>query len=158
MSILALSSDTPEEGIRSHELPCGGWELNSGSLEEQSVLLIAEPALHPHLWPFWDKVSLYIALAVLELTLKIRLASISQRSACLCFQVLESKSCTTAPVVVCQTSLTPKDHRDHHCCKMHEDFTSPTCWGNPSQHTGRRRDPEQRKNTLFIFVRARYRH
>ena len=26
---------------------CGGWELNSGSLEEQSVLLISEPPLQP---------------------------------------------------------------------------------------------------------------
>ena len=27
------------------EPPCGYWELNSGPLEEQSVLLIAEPSL-----------------------------------------------------------------------------------------------------------------
>ena len=27
--------------------PCGCWELNSGSLEEQSVLLTAEPSLQP---------------------------------------------------------------------------------------------------------------
>ena len=27
------------------EPPCGCWELNSGSLEEQSVLLTAEPSL-----------------------------------------------------------------------------------------------------------------
>jgi hypothetical protein len=27
------------------ESPCGCWELNSGPLEEQSVLLIAEPSL-----------------------------------------------------------------------------------------------------------------
>jgi hypothetical protein len=51
MSILLLSSDTPEEGIRSHyrccEPPCGCWELNSGLLEEQSVLLTAEPSLQP---------------------------------------------------------------------------------------------------------------
>jgi len=37
-----LSSDSPEEGFRSHyrwsEPPCGCWELNSGPLEEQSVL------------------------------------------------------------------------------------------------------------------------
>ena len=41
MSTLYLSSDTPEEGIRSHtdgcEPSCGSWELNSGSLEEQPV-------------------------------------------------------------------------------------------------------------------------
>jgi hypothetical protein len=28
------------------EPPCGGWELNSGPLEEQSVLLTTEPSLH----------------------------------------------------------------------------------------------------------------
>ena len=31
------------------ELPCGCWELNPGSLEEQLVLLTAEPSLQPHL-------------------------------------------------------------------------------------------------------------
>jgi hypothetical protein len=30
------------------EPPCGCWELNSGLLEEQSVLLTAEPSLQPH--------------------------------------------------------------------------------------------------------------
>jgi hypothetical protein len=29
------------------EPPCGCWELNSGPLEEQSVLLITEPSLQP---------------------------------------------------------------------------------------------------------------
>jgi hypothetical protein len=29
------------------EPPCGFWELNSGPLEEQTVLLTAEPALQP---------------------------------------------------------------------------------------------------------------
>jgi hypothetical protein len=29
-------------------------------------------------------------------------------------------------------------------------FIDPTCWGLPSQHADQRRDPEQRKNTLFI--------
>jgi hypothetical protein len=29
-------------------------------------------------------------------------------------------------------------------------FIIPTCWGPSSQHAGQRRDPEQRKNTLFI--------
>jgi hypothetical protein len=27
--------------------PCGFWDLNSGPLEDQSVLLTAEPSLHP---------------------------------------------------------------------------------------------------------------
>ena len=46
-----LSSDIPEEGIRSHyrwlEPLCGCWELNSGLLEEQLVLLTAESSLQP---------------------------------------------------------------------------------------------------------------
>jgi hypothetical protein len=29
------------------EPPCGCWDLNSGPSEEQSVLLMAEPSLHP---------------------------------------------------------------------------------------------------------------
>ena len=29
------------------EPPCGCWDLNSGSLEEQSVLLVTEPSLQP---------------------------------------------------------------------------------------------------------------
>jgi hypothetical protein len=29
-------------------------------------------------------------------------------------------------------------------------FIDPTCWGLPFQHTSQRRNPEQRKNTLFI--------
>jgi hypothetical protein len=49
VSTLLLSSDTPEEGIGSDtdgcEPPCGCWELNSGPLEEQSVLLTTEPLL-----------------------------------------------------------------------------------------------------------------
>ena len=44
-----LSSCTPEEGIRSItdgcEPACSCWELNSGPLEEQLVLLTAEPSL-----------------------------------------------------------------------------------------------------------------
>jgi hypothetical protein len=53
-STLLLSSDTSEEGIRSHykccEPPCSCWELNSGPLEEQSMLLTAGPFL---LLLFW---------------------------------------------------------------------------------------------------------
>jgi hypothetical protein len=29
------------------EPPCGSWDLNSGPLEHQSVLLIAKPSLQP---------------------------------------------------------------------------------------------------------------
>jgi len=43
-STLSLPSDTPDEGIGSHYR---WWELNSGPLEEQSVLLTAEPSLQP---------------------------------------------------------------------------------------------------------------
>jgi len=42
VSTLSLSSDTPEEGINpitdACEPPSGCWGLNSGPLEEQSVL------------------------------------------------------------------------------------------------------------------------
>jgi hypothetical protein len=30
------------------EPPCGFWELNSGPLKEQLVLLTTEPSLQPH--------------------------------------------------------------------------------------------------------------
>ena len=39
------------------EPPCGCWELNSGSLEEQSVLLTAEPSLQPQKSFFWSLIS-----------------------------------------------------------------------------------------------------
>jgi hypothetical protein len=53
-----LSSDTPEEvqthqkGASDHiadgcEPPCGCWNLNSGPLEEQLVLLTTESSLQP---------------------------------------------------------------------------------------------------------------
>jgi hypothetical protein len=45
VSTLQLSSDTPEEGIRIRMVV--SWDLNSGSLEEQSVLLTTEPPLQP---------------------------------------------------------------------------------------------------------------
>jgi hypothetical protein len=35
------------EHYRWCEPPCGGWKLNSGPLEKQSVLLTAEPFLQP---------------------------------------------------------------------------------------------------------------
>ena len=41
------------------EPPCGCWELNSGPLEEQAMLLTAEPSLQPivmlllHVWVFF---------------------------------------------------------------------------------------------------------
>jgi hypothetical protein len=38
------ASDPITEGC---EPPCGCWELNSGPLEEESVLLTAEPSLQP---------------------------------------------------------------------------------------------------------------
>ena len=38
------ASDLVTEGW---ELACGCWELNSGPLEEQSVLLTTEPSLQP---------------------------------------------------------------------------------------------------------------
>jgi hypothetical protein len=52
MSILSLSSDTHQKRASDPvtdgcEPPCGCWELDSGPLEEQSVLLTAEPSLQP---------------------------------------------------------------------------------------------------------------
>jgi hypothetical protein len=48
-SILSLSLDNQKRAsdpIWDHcEPPCDCWELNSGPLEEQSVLLITEPSL-----------------------------------------------------------------------------------------------------------------
>jgi hypothetical protein len=41
-----MESDIVTDGC---EPPCGCWELNSGPLEEQSVLLTAEPLLQPHI-------------------------------------------------------------------------------------------------------------
>jgi len=41
---------TPDPITDGCEPPCGCWDfLNSGPLEEQSVLLTAEPSLQPHL-------------------------------------------------------------------------------------------------------------
>ena len=34
------------------EPPCGCWELNTGPLEEQSVLLTSEPSLQPQTLSF----------------------------------------------------------------------------------------------------------
>jgi hypothetical protein len=36
------------------EPPCGCWDLNSGPLEEQSVLLTTEPSLQPSLMGFYS--------------------------------------------------------------------------------------------------------
>jgi hypothetical protein len=44
---MSLSSDTAKEGIRSHYRWLWYWELNSGPLEEQSVLLTSGPFLQP---------------------------------------------------------------------------------------------------------------
>jgi hypothetical protein len=51
VSTVSLSSDTPEEGIRSHYrwlwATTWYWKLNSGPLGEQPVLLTTEPSLQP---------------------------------------------------------------------------------------------------------------
>jgi hypothetical protein len=45
---VALLRDTRIDPITDGcELPCGCWELNSGPLEEQSVLLTSEASLQP---------------------------------------------------------------------------------------------------------------
>jgi len=52
MSTLKLSSDTHQKRASDPitdgcETPCGCWELNSGPLEGQSVLLTTESSLQP---------------------------------------------------------------------------------------------------------------
>jgi hypothetical protein len=42
-----LQKRAPDPITDGHEPPCGCWELNTGPLEEQSVLLTAEPSLQP---------------------------------------------------------------------------------------------------------------
>jgi hypothetical protein len=57
------------------ELPCGCWELNLGLLEEQPVHLTIEPSLQPNYTFFLSKTRfLCVALAVMELSVKTRLA------------------------------------------------------------------------------------
>jgi hypothetical protein len=46
------------------EPPCGCWELNSGPLEEQSVLLSTEPSLQPTLFFFYFSLSLHPLMAL----------------------------------------------------------------------------------------------
>ena len=72
MSTLLLFSDTPEEVsdpiLDGFEPPCGCWDLNSGPLEEQSVLLTTEPSLQP-LPVFMIVVLVQIALSLFNLNL-----------------------------------------------------------------------------------------
>jgi hypothetical protein len=67
VSTLLLSSDKQKresdpitDGL---EPPCGCWELNSGHLEEQSVLLTAEPSLQPLTVQFFRNESIMWILA-----------------------------------------------------------------------------------------------
>jgi len=50
--MLLVSSDHPKRAsdpiTDGCEPPCGCWELNSGPLEDQSVLLTTELSLQPH--------------------------------------------------------------------------------------------------------------
>jgi hypothetical protein len=72
------TSDPITDGCK---LPCGCWELNSGPLEEQPVLLTAEPTLQPRRAPLnfiplsYDSRKFY---SVDHSSLN------SERSACLC--------------------------------------------------------------------------
>jgi hypothetical protein len=57
VATLLLSSDTPEEGhwipiTDGCEPPRGCWELNTGPLEEQLVLLTAKPSLQPPMFVY----------------------------------------------------------------------------------------------------------
>jgi hypothetical protein len=46
-SMPAGQKRAPDLIIDDYKPPCGCWDLNSGSLEEQAVLLTAEPSLQP---------------------------------------------------------------------------------------------------------------
>ena len=49
--VLAGQKRAPDPDLTTDgwEPPCGCWELNSGPLKEQTVLLTAEPSLQPQL-------------------------------------------------------------------------------------------------------------
>jgi hypothetical protein len=49
-----LEEGAPVFMIHGHELPCGVWELNSGSLEEQPVLLMPGSSLQTEYLLFYD--------------------------------------------------------------------------------------------------------
>jgi len=70
MSTLSLSSHTPEEAsdliTDGYDPPRWCWELNSGPLEEQTVLLTCEPSLqHPYVFYFYELGS-HVAQAGIE--------------------------------------------------------------------------------------------
>lgn len=60
VSFVCLAPSEVKEGLRSpatgvpegSQLPCGCWALNPCPLEEQPVLLTAEPSLHPNVFYF----------------------------------------------------------------------------------------------------------
>jgi len=66
VSTLSLTSDMPfTDGC---EPPCGCWELNSGPLKEQSLLLTTEPSLQPPVDLILTRITLFrIHLTVLDL-------------------------------------------------------------------------------------------
>ena len=94
-SYLCEGVRSPGTGVTDNcELPCGYWELNPGPLEEQAVLLTAEPSLQILLlifcFVFRGRISLcssgyprthYVVSGWLR----------TQRSACLCFPSAETK-------------------------------------------------------------------
>jgi hypothetical protein len=45
--LLCIQKRAPDPIIDGCEPPCGCWELNSGPLEEQPVLLTTQPSLQP---------------------------------------------------------------------------------------------------------------
>ena len=54
----------PDLIIDGHEPPCGCWELHSGSLEEQAVLLTSEPSLQPYIFYYMGKSTLFSVMSV----------------------------------------------------------------------------------------------
>jgi len=96
VNTLSLSSDTPEEGsdpiTDGCEPPYGCWELNSGPLEGQSVLLTAEPSLQPSV-SFYICVSvcLYVSVSLLCVFISLHVLWVNMyvfKSVCVCLCVL----------------------------------------------------------------------
>ena len=53
----ACQKRASDPNVGGYEPPCGCWELNSGPLEEQSMLLPTEPSLQPAIpypWEMYD--------------------------------------------------------------------------------------------------------
>ena len=56
-----------------------------------------------------------------------------------------------------QKTLTHKDHRNHHRCKLHEDFYYSNMLGTPlSAHRPEKIPRTKKEHTFYIFLRGRF--